>query len=131
VTLQRQLLPLVPIEVHRLADAIETRIRLQKMADKLTAAGNRRQDQQQMINLNLAIRAQVMRQNQLSKMLKADFRIDPARLFSLDELLIDRIKALFGSELEFMRKILLEYLERHKAAQEDTSTGGDDAAVNG
>ena len=84
-----------------------------------------------MINLNLAIRAQVMRQNQLSKMLKADFRIDPARLFSLDELLIDRIKALFGNELEFMRNILLEYLERHKAAQEDSSAGGDDAAVNG
>lgn len=131
VALQRQLLPLVPIEVHRLADAIETRIRLQKMVDKLTAAGNRRQDQQQMVNLNLAIRAQVTRQNQLSKMLKADFRIDPARLFSLDELLIDRIKALFGNELEFIRKILIKYLERDKPAQEDSSASGDDAAVNG
>jgi hypothetical protein len=133
VDLQRQLLPLVPIEVHRLADAIETRIRLQKIADKLTAAGKRPQDQQQAVNLNLAIRAQAMRQNQLSKMLKTDFRIDPPRLFYLDELLIDRIKALFGNELEFIRGILIEYLERQKAAQEETTAADDDSgsAVNG
>jgi hypothetical protein len=133
VELQRQLLPLVPIEVHRLADAIETRTRLQKIADKLTAAGKRPQDHQQAANLNLAIRAQVTRQNQMSKLLKTDFRIDPARLFYLDELLLDRIKALFGNELEFIRGILIDYLERHKAAEEEAtaSAEGSDSAVNG
>lgn len=58
-------------------------------------------------------------------MLKADFLIDPSRLFYIDNLLIDRIKALYGNELEFMRTILAGYIERHQAARQSTG-----AAVN-
>jgi hypothetical protein len=127
VSIQRQLLPLVPMEVHRLADAIETRIHLRKIAEKLTSSG----DQQQAVSLSLAMHAQTMRQSQLSKTLKADFRIDPARLFFLDDLLIDRMKSLFGNELEFMRTVLAPYLERSKVARQSQSqTANSGSAIN-
>jgi len=127
VSLQRQLLPLVPMELHRLADAIETRIRLRKIAERLTSSS----DQKQAVSLDFAMRAQTMRQNQLRKTLKADFRIDPARLFFLDDLLIDRMKALFGNELEFLRTVLAPYLERNKVARPSQSqTANDGSAIN-
>jgi hypothetical protein len=127
VSLQRQLLPLVPIEVHRLADAIETRIGLRRIAGTLTSSG----DQQRAISLDLAMRTQTMRQSQLGKTLKADFRIDPARLFFLDDLLIDRMKALFGNELEFMRTVLAPYLERSKVARQPRpQTTNNGSAIN-
>jgi hypothetical protein len=115
------------MEVHRLADAIETRIRLRKIAEKLTSSG----DRQQAASLDLAMRAQTMKQSQLGKTLKADFRIDPARLFFLDDLLIDRMKALFGNELEFMRTVLAPYLERNKVArQSQPQTANSGSAIN-
>lgn len=127
VSLQRQLLPLVPMEVHRLADAIETRIRLRKIAEKLPSSG----DSQQTVSLDLAIRAQSMRQTQLSKTLKTDFRIDPARLFFLDDLLIDRMKALFGNELEFLRTVLAPYLEKSRASgQSPSAKANSGSAIN-
>jgi hypothetical protein len=127
VAIQRQVLPLVPMEVHRLADAIETRIRLRKIAERLTSSG----DQHQAVSLDLAFRAQTMRQSQLNKTLKADFRIDPARLFFLDDLLIDRMKSLFGNELEFMRTVLAPYLERNKIARQSQSqTANSGSAIN-
>jgi hypothetical protein len=67
------------------------------------------------------MRAQSARQFELGKTLKADFHIDPANLFYIDNLLIDRSKALFGNDLEFMRPILAGYIERRKAAQLGTS----------
>lgn len=127
VSLQRQLLPLVPMEVHRLADAIETRVRLRRIAERLTSSSN----QKQAVSLEFAMRAQTMRQNQLRKTLKADFRIDPARLFFLDDLLIDRMKVLFGNELEFMRTVLAPYLERSKVARQSQSqTANSGSAIN-
>jgi len=64
-----------------------------------------------------------MRQQQLGKTLKVDFQIDPSRLFYIDDFLIDRIKALFGNELAFMRIVLAPYLERSKAlAQSQSAT---------
>lgn len=119
ITIQTQLMPLLPIEVHRLADAIENRVRLRKIAERLTAPA----DRQQAITLDVAIRAHAMRQQQLGKTLKADFQIDPSRLFYIDDFLIDRIKALFGNELAFMRIVLAPYLERSKAlAQSQSAT---------
>jgi hypothetical protein len=117
ISIQKQLMPLLPIEVHRLADAIETRVRLRKIAERLTSPA----DRQQAITLEVAIRAHAMRQQQLGKTLKADFHVDPSRLFFIDNFLIDRIKALFGNELEFMRKILASYLERSRAAMQTNS----------
>jgi hypothetical protein len=117
IAIQKQLMPLLPIEVHRLADAIETRVRLRKIAERLTSPA----DRQQAITLEVAIRAHAMRQQQLGKTLKADFHVDPSRLFFIDNFLIDRIKALFGNELEFMRKILASYLERSRAATQTNS----------
>jgi hypothetical protein len=117
IAIQKQLMPLLPIEVHRLADAIETRVRLRKIAERLTSPA----DRQQAITLEVAIRAHTMKQQQLGKTLKADFHIDPSRLFFIDNFLIDRIKALFGNELEFMRKVLASYLERGRAAAQTKS----------
>ena len=119
IVLQKQLMPLLPIEVHRLADAIETRVRLRKIAEKLTSPA----DRQQAITLEVAIRAHALKQQQLGKTLKSDFHIDPSRLFYIDNFLIDRIKALFGNELEFMRKVLASYLARNRAdAQAKSAT---------
>jgi hypothetical protein len=127
ISIQKQLMPLIPIEVHRLADAIETRVRLRKIAERLTSAA----DRQQAITLDVAIRAHAMRQQQLGKTLKADFHIDPARLFFIDNFLIDRIKALFGNELEFMRTVLASYLERSKiATQPKAATENPGLAIN-
>lgn len=121
VAIQKQLMPLLPIEVHRLADAIETRVRLRKIAERLTGPA----DRQQAITLDVAIRAHAMRQQQLGKTLKADFHTDPSRLFFVDDLLIDRIKAHFGNELEFMRRVLAPYLERSKAAKQSPPAAAD------
>jgi len=118
IAIQKQLMPLLPIEVHRLADAIETRVRLRKIAETLTAPD----DRQQAITLDVAIRSHAMRQQHLGKTLKADFQIDPSRLFYIDDFLIDRIKALFGNELEFMRTVLASYLKRSKAAAHSQSS---------
>ena len=127
IAIQKQLMPLLPIEVHRLADAIETRVRLRKIAERLTAPA----DRQQAITLDVAIRAHAMRQQQLGKTLKADFQIDPSRLFYIDDFLIDRIKALFGNELEFMRTVLASYLERSKtAAQSQSAAANPGLAIN-
>ena len=131
VAIQRKLLPLMPMEVHRLADAIETRIRLRKIAEKLEASGGRSLNRHQAANLDLAIRAQTARQNEISKTLKSDFRIDPGKMFFIDDLLIDRMKSLFGDELEFMRTVLAPYLERSRGAgqsQPETANGG--SAIN-
>jgi hypothetical protein len=43
-------------------------------------------------------------------------------------LLIDRTKALFGNDLEFMRTILAGYIERHNAAN---AAHADNPAING
>ena len=127
ISIQKQLMPLVPMEVHRLADAIETRVRLRKIAERLTSSA----DRQQAFTLDVAIRAHAMRQQQLGKTLKADFQIDPARLFFLDNFLIDRIKALFGNELEFMRVVLASYLEHSKTATRGQSgTANPNLAIN-
>lgn len=127
IGIQKQLMPLLPIEVHRLADAIETRVRLRKIAERLTAPAYR----QQAITLDVAIRAHAMRQQQLGKTLKADFHIDPSRLFFIDDFLIDRIKAHFGNELEFMRIVLASYLDRSKAAaQSHSETANSGLAIN-
>jgi hypothetical protein len=100
---------------------------LRKIAERLTSSS----DQKQAVSLDFAMRAQTMRQNQLRKTLKADFRIDPARLFFLDDLLIDRMKALFGNELEFLRTVLAPYLERNKVARPSQSqTANDGSAIN-
>jgi hypothetical protein len=116
VAIQRRILPLVPIEVHRLADAIESRIRLRKTVEKHEAPSGKPLDRQQMTNLNLALQAQSLRHKQISKTLNADFRIDPNKMFYIDNILIDRIKALFGDELEFFRPLLADYIERSKSA---------------
>jgi hypothetical protein len=128
IAIQKNLMPLLPIEVHRLADAIETRVRLRKIAERLTGPA----DRQQALTLDVAIRAHAMKQQQLGKTLKADFQIDPSRLFYIDDLLIDRINALFGNELEFMRTVLASYLERRKAAaQAQTTTADAGLAITG
>jgi hypothetical protein len=131
VTIQRKLLPIVPMEVHRLADAVETQIRLRKIAEKLQASGGRSLNPQQVANLDLALRAQTVRKTEISKTLKADFHIDPSKMFFIDDILIDRIKLLFGDELEFLRPVLAPYIERSKQAQaQQTETQNSGSAIN-
>jgi len=117
ISIQKQLMPVLPIEVHRLADAIETCVRLRKIAERLISPA----DRQKATTLEIAIRAHAMTKQQLGKTLKADFQIDPSRLFYIDNFLIDRIKALFGNELEFMRKVLAPYLDRGRTAAQSKS----------
>lgn len=123
LTIQRATLPLLPMEVHRLAEAIEARIRLRKATAALDASSGGAHHRQQARQLDISARAQMARQFGLAKTLKADFRVDPSKLFYIDNLLIDRIKALYGHELEFMRRILAGYIERHNAAQPSASAG--------
>jgi hypothetical protein len=93
---------------------------LRKIAERLTSSA----DRQQALTLDVAIRAHAMRQQQLGRTLKAAFHIDPARLFFLDNFLIDRIKALFGNELEFMRTVLGSYLGEARLRSLATATSG-------
>jgi hypothetical protein len=114
IAIQRKILPLLPLEVHRLADAMEARIRLRKFSENLTAIGGPPVTQQQAVNLRLAVRAQELRHKGLRDALKADFHFEPAKLFHLDDFLIDRIKWFFGAEIEFIRTVLAKYLEKSR-----------------
>ncbi|HEY7316696.1 MAG TPA: hypothetical protein VIE89_03910 [Candidatus Binatia bacterium] len=111
VSVQRMMLPLLPSEVHRLVDALEARISLQKSAEKLRAS-NQRQAQ----NLSAAIQAQTLRVQKITQSLKADFHMEPAKMFFLDDFLMDEIERLFGNKLHFLRSVLAPYLERRRAA---------------
>ncbi|MBM4296639.1 MAG: hypothetical protein FJ143_02750 [Deltaproteobacteria bacterium] len=128
LAIQSKTLPLLPIEVHHLADAIESRIRLRKAAQALPSSAGPASHRRQALQLDLSMRAQTARQFRLAKKLKADFDIDPTKLFYIDNLLIDRIKALYGNDLEFLRRVLAGYIERHSAAQQSrNAANGSDA----
>ncbi|MEX0805246.1 MAG: hypothetical protein WD688_18275 [Candidatus Binatia bacterium] len=114
VSIQRKLMPLLPWEVHRLVDAIEGRIRLQKIIQDRRAS-RATITAQQASNLSVAMSAQLTQQKQIGSRLKADFRIEPSKMFYLDDCLIDKIKMLFGSEFEFLRPVLKDYIERRKS----------------
>jgi len=111
----RTTLPLMPIEVHHLAQAIETQMHLRKVGEKLKFSGMTGDCRQQAVQLQITGRAARARQFALARMLKSDFHVDPTRLFYIDNLLIDRINAIYGPDLEFMRQILAGYIERHEA----------------
>jgi hypothetical protein len=119
----RKLLPLVPLEVHRLADAIDTRLRMRKEAEALEAAGGRSAFKHRAMLLDAAMRSQAAQQFEIARRLKADFHVDRTKLFYIDNLLIDRIKALFGSDLEFMRCILAGYIKRHDGVNQSPAVG--------
>jgi len=114
VSLQRTLMPLLPMEVHHLADAIEGRIRLQKIIQEQRASRGTITPQQA-LSLSVAMSAQLTKQKQISSRLKADFRIEPSKMFYLNDSLIEKIKMLFGSELEFLRPVLRDYIDKHKS----------------
>lgn len=103
VAMQRMLLPLLPIEVHRLAQAMEAVIQLRRTAKKPRAV-------HQKSALYVNFQAQLTRYKELGKRLKRDFHVDPTRMFHIDDSLIDTIKNLFGSELEFLRLVLQKYI---------------------
>lgn len=108
----RKTLPIMPIEVNHLVHAIESQIKLRKVAERQDLCANRRAGRQQAAQLNIAARAARARQFAIARMLQTDFHVDPSRLFYIDDLLIDRINAIYGPDLEFMRKILVGYIER-------------------
>ncbi len=114
VSIQRKLMPLLPLEVHHLADAIEGRIRLQKIIQEQRASRGTITPQQA-LSLSVAMSAQLTKQKQISARLKADFGIEQSKMFYLDDSLIEKIKLLFGSEFEFLRPLLRDYIERRKS----------------
>jgi len=107
VTVQRILLPLLPVEVHRLAQAMETVVQLRRTAKKPGAV-------HQKSTLHVNFRAQLARYKEIGKSLKRDFHVDPTKMFHIDNALIDNVKSLFGSELEFLRLVLERYIHAEK-----------------
>jgi len=121
LALQR-ILPLLPFEVHRLVDALEARIQLQKMADKLQASGGLSMNHRQVQNLRANIGTQIARGQQITRSLKANFHMDPSKMFYLDDSLMDEIEVLFGHELGFLRSLLAKYIERRKTDGKSSSS---------
>jgi len=64
--------------------------------------------------LHANFRAQLARYKEIGKGLKRDFHADPTRMFHIDNSLIDNVKSLFGSELEFLRLVLEKYIHAEK-----------------
>jgi len=121
-SIQQKILPLLPFDVHHFVDVLETRIRLKKMVEKLEVSGGQSMNQQQFRNLRANLNAQNLRGQQITKRLKADFRIDLSKMFCLDESLLDEIEDLFGRELGFLRTVLANYIERNKTVDDSGST---------
>jgi hypothetical protein len=126
VSIQQKILPLLPSEVHHLVDVLETRIGIRKIVEKLEASGGQSMNQQQFRNLRATLNAQNFRGQQITKRLKADFRIDQSKMFCLDEPLMDEIEELFGSELGFLRTVLANYIERSKTVDDSGYTVSQD-----
>jgi hypothetical protein len=114
VSIQRKILPLLPFEVHRLVDALEARISLQKAAEKVKACGGESMNQKHARTLNAGIHAQILRGQRITQSLRADFHMDPSKMFCLDDSLMDTVDQLFGSELSFLRPVLATYLEKRR-----------------
>jgi len=129
VAIQRQLMPLLPAEIYSLIDVTETGSRLKKMLEKLEAAGSQHTNQAQQRALRISINAQNSRGQQISRRLKADFRADLGNLFSLDELLVDEVVELFGSELGCLRGILARYFKKEEEEKEAGATAAEGAAT--
>jgi hypothetical protein len=112
VSIQRKILPLLPFEIHHFADVLEARFRIRQMTDKLEAAGGHAINQEQIRNLHANLNAQNSRGRQIARRLRTDFRIDPSKMFFLDESLMDELRDLFGSELGFLRTVLARHIKR-------------------
>ncbi|MEP6913541.1 MAG: hypothetical protein ABI923_12350 [bacterium] len=132
VSIQKKLLPLLPAEIHHFVDVLETRIRIRKMVEKLQASDRQAVNQVQLRNLRANLNAQNSRGQQISKRLKADFRIDLSKMFCLDVALMDEIEELFGSGLGILRTVLARYIENCKAeANLASAVDEDHVATNG
>ena len=83
VSIQRKILPLLPVEIHHFVDVLEMRIRLRKTFEKLEASGRQSMNQGQLRNLRTAVNVQNLRGQQITQRLKADFRIDLSKMFCL------------------------------------------------
>lgn len=112
VSVQQKILPLLPVEIHHFVDVLETRIRLRKKVESLEASGKQSMTEGQLRNLRTTVNVQNLRGQQITKRLKADFRIDLAKMFCLDGALIDEMEELFGRELGFLRPVLAKYIDR-------------------
>ncbi len=122
VSILQRILPLLPFEVHRLVDALEARIQLQKIADKLHASGGLSMNHRQVQNLRANIATQIARAQQTTKSSKANFHMDPSKMFYLDDSLMGEIEVLFGHEHGFLRSVLAKYIDKRKAENDSCST---------
>ncbi len=123
VSIQQKILPLLPFEIHHFVDVLETRVRLRKMIEKLETSGK---TQGQLHNLRTTINVQNLRGQQITRRLKADFRIDLSKMFCLDGSLIDEMEELFGSELGFLRTVLARYIGRGQTENDSISNANKD-----
>jgi len=83
-------------------------------------------NQRQCRDLRATLNAQNFRGQQITKRLNSDFRIDLSKMFCLDESLMEELEDLFGSELGFLRTVLVNYIERNKTVDDSGSTLGQD-----
>ena len=118
ILIQQKILPLLPFEIHHFVDVLETRVRLRKTIEKLETSGK---TQGQLHNLRTTINVQNLRGQQITRRLKADFRIDLSKMFCLDGSLIDEMEELFGSELGFLRTVLARYIGRGQTENDSIS----------
>jgi len=128
VAIQQKILPLLPFEIHQLVDASETAGRLKKLIEKLEGAGGQTANPAQLRAMQISIKAQDGRAQQISKRLKADFRVDVSKLFLLEESVVDDLQEFFGAELACLRAVLAPAIEAAKAAEEKSEEKTDEAA---
>ena len=76
----------------------------------------------QVQNLRANIGTQIARGQQITRSLKANFHMDPSKMFYLDDSLMDEIEVLFGHELGFLRSLLAKYIERRKTDGKSSSS---------
>lgn len=114
VELQRRILPLVPLKVHKLANIRERIIKLDRILSQISSEryGASHNQRRQLIQLR---NAEVRMHVQIAKILNSDFSVDCQSLFSLTDNLIDEIVELFGADFEFLRRILAHYTGHEKA----------------
>lgn len=118
VSIQQEWLRLLPIEVHLLAAAIESRIRLIEQSKQLGKRDLRHpMIRREIINLNGRLKIQIERCQRIAKQLKRDFDAEPGRLFVLDQATYDDLHDMFDGALDCLKIVLQKYLDERKRLQ--------------
>ena len=134
VSIQREWLRLLPKEVHLLAAAIESRIRLVEQSKQLGQRDLRHpMIRREIINLNGRLKIQIERCQRIAKRLKRDFDVDPGRLFVLNQGTYDDLHNMFDGALDCLKIVLQKYLDERNPLRLQISSprGADQQETSG